>query len=185
MICDAFPTHGGFQFSRSLSHPDKRRLSHKQRSQRTCEARRIRLRRMRLAAAYAAAICRPAPVWGGRRAAHFSRVMLSYPLKPFLSLGICTIYPCGVLPNADILQTLRKPQCMLSPHTAAFNFPDSFRTTTNAAFPTNSAAGALARRAAFGFAECGWRRLTPPPHASPPLRGESARRAPSRNVTAL
>ncbi len=132
-----------------------------------------------------AAPCRPAPVRAERRAARFSRVMLSYLFKPFLSLGICTIYPCGVLPNADILQTLRKPQCMLSPHTAAFNFPDLFHTPTNAAFPTNSAAGALARRAAFGFAECGWRRLTPPPHASPPLRGESARRAPSRNVTAL
>ena len=96
---------------------------HKQHSQRTCAARRIRLRRMRLAAAYAAAPCRPAPVRAGRRAARFSRVMLSYPLKPFPSLGICTIYPCGVLPNADILQTLRKPQCMLSPTHGGFQSP--------------------------------------------------------------
>jgi len=181
----AFPAHGGFQSPRFLSYPDKRRLSHKQCSQRICAARRIRRSRMRLAAAYAAAPCRPALTGAGRRAARFSRVMLSYSLKPFLSLGICTIYPCGVLLNADILQTLRKPPCMLFPHTAAFNFPDSFHTPTNAAFPTNSAIGALARRAAFGFAKCGWRRLTPPPPAAPSLRGESARRAPSRNVTAL
>ena len=37
--------------------------------------------------------------------------------------------------------------------------------------------GAPARRAAFGFAECGRRRLSPPPHASPPLQGGLARRA--------
>ena len=178
--CGKFPREATAFDLRCFSHTRRLSISlipftprqtppfHKQHSQRTCAARRIRLRRMRLAAAYAAAPCRPAPVRAGRRAARFSRVMLSYLFKPFLSLGICTIYPCGVLPNADILQTLRKPPCMLSPHTAAFNFPDSFHTPTNAAFPTNSAASALARRVAFGFAECDWRRLTPPPHAAPP-----------------
>ncbi len=47
-----------------------------------------------------------------------------------------------------------------------------FRTFLNAAFHTNSAANAPARRAAFGFAECGRRRLSPPPHTCCPLRGQ-------------
>ena len=49
--CSFSHKHGGFQFPRRLSHPDKRRHFHELRSQRTCAARRIRLRRMRLAAA--------------------------------------------------------------------------------------------------------------------------------------
>ena len=68
--CSFSHKHGGFQFPRRLSHPDKRRRSHKLHSQRTCAARRIRLRRMRLAAAIAAAPCRPALAGAGRRAAH-------------------------------------------------------------------------------------------------------------------
>ena len=49
--CSFSHKHGGFQFPRRLSHPDKRRHFHELRSQRTCAARRIRLLRMRLAGA--------------------------------------------------------------------------------------------------------------------------------------
>ena len=52
-------------------------------------------------------------------------------------------------------------------HVRGFQLALSSPTFLNAAFPTNSPP----RRAAYGFAVCGRRRLSPPPHAAPPSRG--------------
>ena len=55
----------------SLPHFSKRRRPHEQRNERTCAARRIRLRRMRQAAAVAAPFLLPASRAAGRRACLF------------------------------------------------------------------------------------------------------------------
>ena len=58
-----------------------------------------------------------------------------------------------------------------SPTLAAFN-PSAFSHAPPKRRPSHgSAVGAPSRRAAYGFAVCGRRRLSPPPHAAPPSRG--------------
>ena len=61
--------------------------------------------------------------------------------------------------------------CDAFPTHRGFQFPRFLSHSNKRRLSTNSTASALARRVAFGFAECGWRRLTPPPHAAPPLKG--------------
>ena len=67
-------------------------------------------------------------------------------------------------------------------HVRGFQLALSSPTFLNAAFPTNSPP----RRAAYGFAVCGRRRLSPPPHAAPPSRGRGgAPRTPRPNNNKL
>ncbi len=62
--------------------------------------------------------------------------------------------------------------CSSFSHNRGFQLALTSRTFLNAAIHTNSAVSAPARRAVFGFAEYGRRRLSPPPLSRCPLRGQ-------------
>ncbi len=99
--CSFSHKHGGFQFPRRLSHPDKRRHFHELRSQRTCAARRIRLRRMRPAAAQPPPHADP-PSWGRVGA---PRTTSPYNKKPRESGALSAL--CEVIVYATVTLNLR------------------------------------------------------------------------------
>ena len=122
----------------ALSHFPKRRRPHEQHKRRTCAARRIRLCRMRLAAASPPPLCLTARR-AVRRAAR-SRRLLQVRYAAFHRTR-----KLSDIAKAAALGVFRQH--------GGFQLALLFRTFRNAAVRTSSTNGALARHAAFGFAE--------------------------------
>ena len=99
--CSFSHKHGGFQFPRRLSHPDKRRHFHGLRSQRTCAARRIRQSRMRLAAAQPPPHADPP----SRGRVGMGRTTSPYNKKPRFRGALSTL--CEVVVYATVTLNLR------------------------------------------------------------------------------
>ena len=122
----------------ALSHFPKRRRPHEQHKRRTCAARRIRLCRMRLAAASPPPLCLTARR-AVRRAAR-SRRLLQVRYAAFHRTR-----KLSDIAKAAALGVFRQH--------GGFQLALLFRTFRNAAVCTGGTDGALARRASFGFAE--------------------------------
>ena len=188
----------GFQFPRRLSHPDKRRSRYALlcRTARRAEVGQSPTSGGGEAAAYAAP-----PLRAGRRAARQARfnVVCRSTVSKFLpKWGFAAFRrtfrearhresrsgrrrrgeatdksPREAFAQKTQFPAEKQPLCYFGDlcHACGFQLALPSRSFLNAAIRTSSVVSTLRGAPHSACAECGWRRLSPPPHARSPLRG--------------